>query len=319
LIAIFLNVLITTVILFYISENTFNLKNYSAVFVYSFFYILGNIFLIKNLFEGSYKKYFAYKLFYGISLLISLVVLLNITSEIFLVFPFVGFLWFIFVYSFNWKTYKGNGELKEFYKLGFSGFIINAALGFSFIIDKYIVNHLFDLDTANAYTFAWAITSPMLYLGSMIEHSMFASSSGEKRRIVFFSTFMLSALVLLYGILSFSVISHFPNFVPKTVNYTTFKSILVIFLVVYSFYTLIQFPLNGILFKFIGSEAQFKLAKVYPILFIFFAGILFFIFSINLNQNYYLLITLNAGYLFFLLIIKAFVIGRNIKVASYNH
>ncbi len=182
--AVFFNTIITTFFVFFVGNEKHIYSDYLAVFIYSFFYILASIFLIKNLFEGSYKKYFLYKLFYGVTLIISIIILIKIKLEIFLVFPIVGFLWFLFIYLFNWHNSKGNGSIKDFYKLGASGFIISAALGFAFIADKYIVNHFFELDVANAYTFGWALTAPILYIGSMVEHSIFTASNKNKHKTI---------------------------------------------------------------------------------------------------------------------------------------
>ncbi len=310
--AIFFNVLIVSIFVTAIGEKYISLKSYLSILLYSYFYIAANIFLIKNLFEGAYKKYFLYKLFYGFTLLISLLVLLKFSTNIFLIFPFVGFLWFLFVYSFNWKNYSGNGKLKSFYKLGTSAFIINSALGFAFIADKYIVNHFFEVEIANAYTFAWALTSPMLYIGSMIEHSIFTSSNKNKRKTITKFLFLLASMVLAYSIIIFTGVHFYSSLLPKSISYNYFISILSIFLLIYSVYTFVQFPLNGILFKFIDSKAQFRLSKIYPVLFIVFVAILYFVFIHNMNKNYFLLITLNAGYLFVLLLLKAFVVFKSV-------
>ncbi len=76
--SVLFNTIVIIFLVFFISNEKHDYTNYLAVFFYSFFYILANIFLIKNLFEGSYKKYFLYKLFYGIVLLISVFILIKI-------------------------------------------------------------------------------------------------------------------------------------------------------------------------------------------------------------------------------------------------
>ncbi len=311
-IVVFINTLITTLAVIFFNKENDNFTNYTSIFIYSFFYILANIFLIKNLFEGSYKKYFSYKLFYGIVLFSSIFILLKFTSEIFLVFPVVGLLWFLFIYSFNWSNFKGEGKLKDFYKLGISGFVINATLGFAFIADKYIINHFFELDIANAYTFGWALTAPMLYIGSMIEHSIFTANNKNKRKTVINAIYLLVLLIIIYGISVYSIVSFYPNLLPASINYDLLKSILILFLVVYAIYAIIQFPLNGILFKFTGNDSQFKLAKIYPAIFLGFITLLFVLFSNNTNNNYWILVVVNASYLFLILGIKAIVIKKSI-------
>ena len=310
--SVLFNTIVIIFLVFFISNEKHDYTNYLAVFFYSFFYILANIFLIKNLFEGSYKKYFLYKLFYGIVLLISVFILIKINLEIFLVFPIVGILWFLFIYSFNWHNNKGEGRIIDFYKLGISSFIINAALGFAFIADKYIVNHFFEINVANAYTFGWALTAPILYIGSMIEHSIFTADNKNKRKTVTNFILLIAFLVTIYGILIYLIVSFYPSVIPASINYSLLKSILLLFLIVYPVYAIIQSPLNGILFKFISNDSQFKLAKIYPVIFLAFCALLFWLFVIDSNKNYVLLIIINASYLFLLLGIKAFVINKNI-------
>ncbi|MBK7979760.1 MAG: hypothetical protein IPK06_07095 [Ignavibacteriae bacterium] len=70
----------------------------------------------------------------------------------------------------------------NFTKLGFAAFVVNASLGFAFIADKYIINHYFNLKIANSYTFAWGITSPMLYLGNIMEHTIYTAKNNEKEK-----------------------------------------------------------------------------------------------------------------------------------------
>ncbi|MBK8946947.1 MAG: hypothetical protein IPM32_17000 [Ignavibacteriae bacterium] len=311
-IAVLFNTLLMVAALNLFGDEKYSYLNYFAIFIYSFFYIIANIFLIKTLFEGNYKRYFFFKLFYGLILLAAVFILLTIRLEIFLIFPFTGILWMLFVYAYNFNDSGGEGKLSEFYKLGIAGFIVNAALGFAFIADKYIVNHYMNVDVANAYTFAWGITAPMLYLGNMIEHSIYTAGNTNKRNTIKNSIVLLFIIVLVYGISAYSFVQFLPSLLPNSIDLILLKKILIIFLIIYTFYTIVQYPLNGILFKYINNVAQYKIAKIYPLIFILFCIILFYLFGIKNSQDFILLIGVCTFYLFILLSIKINVVKRSI-------
>ncbi len=126
-------------------------------------------------------------------------------------------------------------------------------------------------------------------------------------------------MVTIYDVFVYTVIHLYPSLVPKSINYELFQSILLLFLIVYPIYSIIQSPLNGILFKFIESGSQFKLARIYPIVFLAFCTLLFLLFVMQANRNYVLLIIINACYLFLLLGIKVFVVKKNIvRIGGVN-
>ncbi|MFZ1292531.1 MAG: hypothetical protein WAR79_20745 [Melioribacteraceae bacterium] len=311
-IAVLINTLIMVIVLKLTEQENYSYINYTSIFLYSFFYIIANIFLMKTLFDGNFKRYFLFKLFYGIILIAIVFILISFHLEIFLVFPIAGILWMIYVYSFSIRDFKGEGKLTDFYKLGFAGFVVNAALGFAFIADKYIVNHFMNLDVANAYTFAWGLTSPMLYLGNMVEHSIYTAGNINKRKIIKNAFILLAGLIVLYSIGIYAVVFFLPNLLPQTINLSLLKQVLILFLLVYSIYSLIQYPLNGILFKFINSSAQYKLAKIYPSIFLFFFACLFYVYKIQNSDDFFLLIALCSVYLFVLLGIKVLIVRKSI-------
>ena len=150
----------------------------------------------------------------------------------------------------------------------------------------------------------------------MIEHSIFTADNKNKRKTVTNFILLIAFLVTIYGILIYLIVSFYPSVIPASINYSLLKSILLLFLIVYPVYAIIQSPLNGILFKFISNDSQFKLAKIYPVIFLAFCALLFWLFVIDSNKNYVLLIIINASYLFLLLGIKAFVINKNIDRKS---
>lgn len=310
--AVFINT--TVILLFSIAfyKQEYSYLEYIAIFIYSFFSIIANIFLIKNLFEGSFKKYFYFKISFGIILIILLLLLLKLNIEIFWLFPSIGILWFFIIYSFNLQNNSGNGKFVDFYKLGIAGFVINGSLSIAFIADKYIVNHFFNLEIANAYTFAWALTAPMLYIGNMIEHSIFTISNNKKRKTIFTSTLLLIVLVLVYSISAYLIIILSPALIPNSINYNYLLKFFAAFLILYSLYTISHFPLNGILFKFINNQSQIMLAKIYPPIIFFFLFIIYYSFIITENKNYWSLIFLNIVYLFIIIGIKAVVVRKTL-------
>ena len=64
-------------------------------------------------------------------------------------------IWFIAAYLFFDKSASNEVSILEYYKVGFSAFIINSAVSLGLTGDKFIVNHYFTAEIANAYTFAW--------------------------------------------------------------------------------------------------------------------------------------------------------------------
>ena len=114
-------------------------------------------------------------------------------------------------------------------------------MGFAFIADKFIVNHFFEIEVANTYTFAWAVTAPMLYIGITIEHLIYASSKEQKRSTIFASFFLIFILAGIYITLVYLIVNLFPNLLPESINPNLFKSIITFLLVGYFIYTIIQF------------------------------------------------------------------------------
>ena len=90
-------------------------------------------------------------------------------------------IWFIAAYLFFDKSASNEVSILEYYKVGFSAFIINSAVSLGLTGDKFIVNHYFTAEIANAYTFAWGLTAPIFYIGNMIEKYLIRRTKSREK------------------------------------------------------------------------------------------------------------------------------------------
>ncbi|MBK9284679.1 MAG: hypothetical protein IPM51_10240 [Sphingobacteriaceae bacterium] len=304
-----LNVFITLVILYFISEPFADIFKIFSIFIYSLFACLGGIFTFQLLFRGEIKRYvllmFANALLH--LLIIPFVTLLNV--DIFFLFPFVSFTWFLLGYP-RFKILNRNDEqnLTSLYKLGISTFIINSAVSFALVADKYIVNHYFPLDTANAYTFAWGLIVPLLYIGNVVEKLIYSSTSGDSSKIFRKSLIVLLVLVAVYSALLLTAVNFMPVLLPNSINSVLLQMILNFMITGYALFAVINFPVNGFLFKFAETSKQKTIARAYLVT-ILLMPIMFIIFNGGAAiTNYRTLLLLIWCFIFLLLIIKTVVV-----------
>jgi O-antigen/teichoic acid export membrane protein len=306
---VILNVTVTLAILFFISEPFTSGYQLISIFVYSLFACLGGIFTFRHLFQGRIK---IYVLLMFTNALLHLMIIPFITllkADIFLLFPFITLSWFLIGYPSFIKHNKEKGDnLASLYKLGISTFIINSAVSLALVADKYIVNHYFPMDTANAYTFSWGLIVPLLYIGNLIEKLIYSSTSGDAFRIFRKSLIVLLILVAAYSILLLAAVNFLPTVLPNSINAVQLVQILSFMITGYALFVVINFPVNGYLFKFAETAKQKTIAAAYLITIIIFP-IAFVLFNGGSEiTNYRTLLFLIWFFIFLLLIIKTAVI-----------
>jgi hypothetical protein len=198
----------------------------------------------------------------------------------------------------------------DLYKVGGSAFIINSAVPFALVADKYIVNHYFPVDTANAYTFAWGLTAPLFYIGNLIERIIYSSEDINPGKMLKNSLVILFFLILIYVCVLISAVKFLPVLLPSSVDRQLLQNIFLFMVSGYSLYILFHFPLNGYLFKFLQVEKQKRIALIYFIYLIILLAVVISAGALEI-KNYKVLLIAIWGVIFTLLGIKTAVIfGR---------
>lgn len=277
------------------------------VFIYSFFSCIAGIYAFRQLFTGRYIDYaklvFAFAVFH--LMIIPAVLILEI--NIFLALAASGFLWLLSCYPFILKEKNKGKNIIDLYKVGGSAFIINSAVPFALVADKYIVNHYFPLHTANAYTFAWGLTVPLFYIGNLIEKIIYSSENINPEKTLRKSLITLFFLILIYVLALTSAVIFFPGIFPSSVDKQLLKNIFLFMSGGYSLYVLFHFPINGYLFKFLSSGKQKKIAVIYFLFLIILVAVVISAGALELRDYRVLLLSI-WGVIFTLLGIKAAVI-----------
>ncbi|MGB5287298.1 MAG: hypothetical protein WBN42_02330, partial [Ignavibacteriaceae bacterium] len=236
-VAVLVNVFIAYVFLQVTSEPFVSVYQIASIIIYALFSSLGGIYVFHLLFSGNYKDYVILTLLYSLLHLLIIPVVLFLNADLFLVLPFVSFLWFVIGFP---KYIKQNGsskkEIKEFYKIGLSAFIINSAVSLALAADKYFVNHFFSLELANSYTFAWGITAPMFYIGVLVEQFLFSETNITRSNILKRGFILSTSFIFIYAIAVLFVINFFPNVFPGSVNYNYVLKITTLMITGYSLY-----------------------------------------------------------------------------------
>jgi hypothetical protein len=315
--AVILNASFALVILYFLSAPFTDALQIISVYIYSLFAALGGIFTFQHLFHGRIKTYVMLMLTNALLHLLIIPLVTFFKVDIFLLFPFITLVWFLIGYPGFIHYNKDNGEnITALYKLGITSFIINSAVSLALVADKYIVNHYFSMDTANAYTFSWGLIVPLFYIGNVVEKLIYGSTSGDASKVLPKSALILLMLVAVYSILLLAVVDFFPGLIPKSISSVQLPQILTFMITGYAFFVVINFPVNGYLFKFAETSKQKIIAAAYliisiifPILFIFFNG------GTEI-KGYRTLLMLLWAFIFLLLIIKTAVIFLTGKKAA---
>ncbi|MDP2364112.1 MAG: hypothetical protein Q8M94_10115, partial [Ignavibacteria bacterium] len=231
---VIINVILTYSVLHLISNPFSNFTEIIPVIIYSIFAAVGGILNFRLLFYGEYQLYFRVMLLFAVVHLITIPVVLFFHLSIFPTLSVVIIIWFLIVYKlFDKETSKTNAY-KDYYRIGFSAFVINSAVSLGLAADKFIVNHFFALDTANAYTFAWGLTAPIFYIGNLIEKYLYSEPKPDKNRILKKGFLFSLLLISLYTGGIITVIKFFPALLPASVSKGLFENIFVFMISGYS-------------------------------------------------------------------------------------
>jgi hypothetical protein len=303
-----INTLLTYFVLSLVSDTFSNITDAIPVIIYTIFVSAGGILNFRLLFDGKYQEYswvmfmlaaahfmiIPAVLFFGLSIFPSLAVLVVI--------------WFFAVYRLFDKEDLQNKNFREYYKLGFSAFVINSAVSLGLAGDKFIVNHFFAADIANAYTFAWGLTAPIFYIGNLIEKYLFAEPKPDKTRILK-KGFILSLIIIsayTFGIIT--IIKFFPALLPAAISKEIFGQIFIFMITGYSLYVILHFPLNTYLFKVIDTGKQKKISLYFSIIILISIFMFYYLINYVPGLNYQMLLAAVWIYIFTLLIVKMLII-----------
>jgi len=289
-------------------ENVFEII---SILIYCLFISLSGIYVFHLLFTGRYKDYALLTILYSILHLLIIPAILFFQVNLFTALPVVAFLWFVIGYP---KYIKQNEStlknIKEFYKVGISAFIINSAVSLALAADKYFVNHFFSVETANSYTFAWGITAPMFYIGVLIEQYLFSETNTSKSNILRHGFILSTSLVILYGISVLAVVNFLPGLIPISVDYDLVLKILTLMITGYSIYVVFHFPVNAYLFKSLGTGKQKTISLAFSIIISAYLVLYILILQGIVGIDYVWLLIITWSYIFTLLVTKILIMFR---------
>ena len=123
-----INIVITYCILHLISNPFSDITEIIPVIIYSIFSAVGGVLTFKLLFDGKYQIYFWVMLIFAAAhfMIIPAVIFFNVS-----IFPALSLLiiiWFFAVYGFFDKEVSDKKNYTEYFKVGFSAFVINSAV-----------------------------------------------------------------------------------------------------------------------------------------------------------------------------------------------
>lgn len=309
--AVFFNTLLAYLFLQILSAPFNNVFQISSLLIYSIFSSLGGIYVFHLLFSGRYKDYVFLTLLYSALHLLLIPAILFLKVDIFTSLPVVTLLWFLLGYPKYIKEKESTlNNLKEFYKIGFSAFIINSAVSLALAADKYFVNHFFSIELANSYTFAWGITAPMFYIGVLIEQFLFSESNNSKVNILKRGFFLSTTMVIVYAIGVLVAVNYLPGLFPASVNYNMVLKISTLMITGYSVYVIFHFPVNAYLFKSLGTAKQKTISLAFSIIIAVYLSLYIMILQGTISIDYIWLLIITWSYIFTLLITKVFIMFR---------
>ncbi len=303
-----INIVITYSIIHLISNPFLNITEIIPVIIYSAFCAVGGVLSFKLLFDGKYQKYFWVMFMFAAAhfLIIPAVIFFNVS-----IFPALSLLiviWFFAVYGLFDKKVSDNKNYTEYFKVGFSAFVINSAVSLGLAGDKFIINHFFTTDIANTYTFAWGLTAPIFYIGNLIEKYLYAEPKPDKTRILkkgfIYSLLLISTYT--FGIIT--VVKFFPSLLPASISAEIFGSIFIFMITGYSLYVILHFPLNTYLFKVTSIKKQKTISIYFTFIILFFVFVFYYIVNNPVRITYQMLLATVWIYIFILLIVKALII-----------
>lgn len=305
-------VLLNSVIVYFVLQITSspfnNIFEITAIIIYSVFVSLTGIYVFQLLFTGRYVDYVLLTLTYSILHLLIIPAILTFNLSLFILLPTVAIIWFgVGSSKFIHQSGTSLKNIKEFYKVGISAFVINSAVSLALAADKYFVNHFFSVDLANSYTFAWGLTAPMFYIGVIIEQFLFSETIPSKSNILKKGFSLSTSFIMIYAATLLITAYFLPGSVPKSVNYNYVLSILTLMVTGYSIYVIFHFPINAYLFKSLGTEKQKTISIVFSIIISLFVILYIIIMQGLVEINYIWLLIITWSYIFTLLITKIFI------------
>lgn len=305
------NVIITSLLLQFLSKPFSSFSDSVPIIIYSVFIAAGTILNFRLLFEGNYKKYVLIVLLLTFAHLIVLPAAVHFNIFIFHLLAPAAVIWFFSVFKMLNRGTVSALNIVEYYKIGFSAFVINSAVSLGLAADKFIANHFFTIETANSYTFAWGITAPVFYLGNLIEKYLFAEKNPDKTRLLA-KGFMISiVLISAYITAILFVINFFPQLLPGSISAELFYEIFTFMIAGYSVYALFHFPINAYLFKVLDVKKQKTISVYFSV--IIAAAVIAFYFITNTDNiiSYKMLLLAVWIYIFTLLTIKTIIMFKS--------
>lgn len=305
-----LNTVIAFLVLHFLSKPFNNYLEVISIIIYSVLISVGGILNFRLLFEGRYKKYVLILFMLTAAHLLIIPGVIYLHLKILTLLASISVLWFISVYMLFNKETRKDVNLGEFYKIGFSAFVINSAVSLGLAADKFIVNHYLTTEIANAYTFAWGVTAPLFYIGNLIEKYLFAEQNPDKSRILKKGFLISIILVIGYALGAISIVNFYPALLPASISKEIFGSIFIFMITGYSLYVILHFPLNTYLFKVTDTKKQKTISVYFTFIILFFAFVFYYIVNHPIGISYQMLLATVWIYIFILLIVKALVIFK---------
>lgn len=303
---VIINITASLSVLYLLNEPFDNYSQVVAIFFYSLFSSLGAIYTFQHLFHGRVKNYVILMLLSGVLHLMIIPFVLLLEYDIYLLLPIVAAVWFLVgLRGFIFHNKESGEKLVSLYKLGITTFIINSAVSLALVADKYFVNHYFPIETANAYTFSWGLIVPMLYIGNVIERLIYSSTSHQPVAVFKKVLFIIFLLISLYSIVLIAVVNLFPAVLPGSINVSQLVQIISFMIWGYAIFVILNFPVNGYLFKFAETTKQKIIAGAYlTVAFLFI--ILWWLMGDTIKvMDYKLLLLLIWAFIFSLLVSKS--------------
>lgn len=286
---VILNIIISYVIVYTFSGVEVSLFNLGNIFLISFSSILFSVYNFRLLFFSKTNKFFITVLIISAAYFIALAINLLTGTNLLFLYGLLGTVGLFFsFYFFDLGTADKNSDIKKLYKIGFSTFIINSAAGMVLMADKFFANNIFSIETANAYTFAWALVAPIFYLGNITEKNIYAAESKKSIKNALFNSFGMIIIGLVsYAIIIYFITNYYPNLLPSSINISLFSDIFLYMILGYSLFILLHFPINGILFKLIFHDSQKMTSYVYLII-LGISALLYYLNIINFDTSNYI-------------------------------
>lgn len=308
-----LNIVIAYFIFHLISKPFNNLWDVVPIIIYSLFTSVSGILNFKLLFEGKYQSYFIIMILFTISHFAIIPITLMFHFNIFMSLSVAVAIWFLLIVKIFDQGQNGINKINQYYKIGFSAFIINSAVSLGLTGDKYIVNHFFSTEIANTYTFAWGLTAPIFYIGNLIEKYLYAEVKPDKTRFLKKGFLLSSTLVIVYSVSIVLITEIFPWILPGSVSRLYFNKIFIFMITGYSIYVIFHFPINAFLFKIINTNKQKKISIGYSFIILIFLFVFYFMINYATSINYQILLSIVWLYIFILLSVKTLIIFKSDK------